>query len=95
MVEELRRVKFRKTEWSDNSIENDESTFFRRRRVKPLLESDDCDVVRSVAVGKVVVGDDALNGKLLTTVRHNVADDDSITKKNFPKICLPNNVLSF
>jgi hypothetical protein len=41
------------------------------------------------------VGDDALNGKLLTTVRHNVADDDSITKKNFPKICLPNNVLSF
>ncbi len=45
MVEELRRVKFRKTEWSDNSIENDESTFFWRRRVKTLLESDDCDVV--------------------------------------------------
>ena len=80
MIEELRRVHFRQTERPNDSIKNDVSTFFRRRGVETLFESDDCDVVRAVAVRKVVVGDDALNGELLATVGHDVADDDSIAE---------------
>jgi hypothetical protein len=60
VVEKLRRVQFRETERPHDSVERYELAFFRRRRVEPLLERDDCDVVGSVFVGILVMSDDAL-----------------------------------